>query len=255
LDDLRRLVDRLSAEREALVAKRDDLKALHTELVRQTHAFQDGRMRQLEARAAELASNIAGAEFNREEAEGVLARAKLLATNGTMSKAAYDKAKRDAAVATEAHAALRHRLAGVEVELSALRQGNFIGDSYNDQPRSSQRADEVSQRLSEVAADIRERETQLTTLHAEFERESQRYSERASAVLIAPVRGSVWEILTAPGESVVRGQELIRLLDCSGVVVTTGVGETAYNRFSRRQGDQRGSSPVTQRSHRAVPKQ
>ena len=45
------------------------------------------------------------------------------------------------------------------------------------------------------------------------------------------MRGSVWEVLTAPGETVVRGQELVRLLDCSGVVVTATVGETAYNRL------------------------
>ena len=35
--------------------------------------------------------------------------------------------------------------------------------------------------------------------------------------------------MTAPGESVARGQDLVRLLDCSGLVVTATVGETAYN--------------------------
>jgi multidrug resistance efflux pump len=38
-------------------------------------------------------------------------------------------------------------------------------------------------------------------------------------------------MLTAPGESVVRGQDLVRLLDCSGVVVTATVGESVYNRL------------------------
>ena len=37
--------------------------------------------------------------------------------------------------------------------------------------------------------------------------------------------------MTAPGESVVRGQDLVRVLDCSGVVVTATVGEAAYNRL------------------------
>ena len=37
--------------------------------------------------------------------------------------------------------------------------------------------------------------------------------------------------MTAPGETVVRGQELVRLLDCSGLVVTATVGEAAYNRL------------------------
>ena len=41
----------------------------------------------------------------------------------------------------------------------------------------------------------------------------------------------MWEVLTAPGELVVRGQDLVRLLDCSGVVVTAAVSESVYNRL------------------------
>jgi multidrug resistance efflux pump len=120
----------------------------------------------------------------------------------------------------------------VEVELTALRKGIFIGDSYNDRPRSSQRADEIAQRLSEVTADIREREMHIASLGTEIAEERRRFEEIAGAELTAPVRGSVWEVMTAPGETVVRGQELMRLLDCSGVVVTATVGEAAYNRLS-----------------------
>ncbi|MBX9592477.1 MAG: HlyD family secretion protein [Hyphomonadaceae bacterium] len=231
LDDLRRLINRLDSERAALVARRDDLEKMHKDLTEQTNAFKDGRLRQLEARAAELTSEIAAAAATRQEAERALARATPLATSQTISSATFEKAKRDMAVAAETHAALRHRLAGVEVEAASLRKGVFIGDSYNDRPRSSQRADEVAQRLSEVSADLRERETQLASLRAELTDEARRYAETAAADLAAPVRGSVWEILTAPGETVVRGQELVRLLDCSGLVVTATVGETAYNRL------------------------
>jgi len=235
LDDLRRSIDRIEGERAALLGRQEDLKALHADLVAQTNAFQAGRLRQLEARAAELGSEINAADANHREAERALARSTPLAESGTVTKAVLDKARRDAAVTAEMHSALRHRLAGIEVELSALRQGTFIGDSYNDRPRSSQRADEVAQRLSEIAADMRERESRITNLRAEVAQEAERYGEIASAELAAPVRAGVWEILTAPGEAVVRGQELARLLDCSGVVVTATVGETVYNRL--RVGD------------------
>jgi multidrug resistance efflux pump len=231
LDDLRRLVHRLEGERTALMARRDDLKALHADLEAQTRAFREGRLAQLEARVAELSSEIAAADANREEADRALARARPLAASRTMTGAAFEKTKRDAAVATATLAALRHRLTGVGVEVSALRQGVFIGDSYNDRPRSSQRADEVAQRLSEVAADIREREAHIASLAAEIAEETRRYEEIAAAALIAPVRGSVWEVMTAPGEAVVRGQDLVRVLDCSGVVVTATVDEAAYNRL------------------------
>jgi multidrug resistance efflux pump len=232
---LRQLIDRLEREKDALTARQADLKASQIDLGQQTRAFQDGRARQLEARTDELRSEIAAADATREEAEQTLARVRPLADTGTVTKAALAKARRDATVATQTHAALRHRLIGAEVELKAIRDGVFIGDSYNDRPQSTQRADEVGQRLSEVAADIREREARLTHLRAEVEAEAKRYTEQAAAALVTPVRASVWEVLTAPGESVVRGQDLVRLLDCSGVVVTATVGETAYNRL--RVGD------------------
>ena len=235
LDDLRRLISRVDGERVALIARRDDLETMHKDLTEQTRAFMEGRLRQLEARSAELTSEIAAAAATRQEAERALERATPLFASKTITNATFEKTKRDLTVATETHAALRHRLSGVQVEAASLRKGVFIGDSYNDRPRSSQRADEVSQRLSEVTADLRERETQLASLRTELTDASTRYSETAAADLSAPVRGSVWEVLTAPGETVVRGQELVRVLDCSGVVVTATVGETAYN--SLRVGD------------------
>jgi len=61
LDDLRRLANRLEGERAAFVARRDDVERLHADLAAQTRAFMDGRLRQLEARTAELRSEIAAA--------------------------------------------------------------------------------------------------------------------------------------------------------------------------------------------------
>jgi hypothetical protein len=39
----------------------------------------------------------------------------------------------------------------------------------------------------------------------------------------------VWEVLTAPGEQVHRGQDLLRVLDCGGALVTAVVSESVYN--------------------------
>ncbi len=232
VDDLRRLVQRLEGERVALISRRDDLEKLHAELAAQTQAFTEGRRGQLQARVQELKSEIAAAIANREEAGLALERAMPLAASKTMTSAVFEKVRRDARVTTETQTALSHRLAAVEVELAALAKGVFVGDSYNDRPRSSQRADEIAQRMSEVVSEIRERETRVASLNTELADETLRYEEVAAAEISAPVRGSVWEVMTAPGETVVRGQELVRLLDCSGVVVTATVGEAAYNRLS-----------------------
>jgi multidrug resistance efflux pump len=119
----------------------------------------------------------------------------------------------------------------LDVELQAAQLGTFIGDTYNDRPRSSQRVDEVGQRLGELNADLRERNARLVTLRKELAEETKSFDENSAVELLAPVTSRVWEMLTAPGESVVRGQDLIRLLDCSGAVVTATVGESVYNRL------------------------
>jgi multidrug resistance efflux pump len=236
LDDLRRLVDQFESEIKTLIVRRSDLASLHQDLTGQTRAFRAARQGQLEARIAELGSDNAAAEARREEAQQALARAQMLEGAGTGTKVSLEKATRDATVAVQTLAALGHRRTALEVELSALRNGIYVGDSYNDRPQSLQRADDIALRLSDLGADIGHREARLAMLRAELAGENERFAQRAAASLVSPVRGSIWEIMTAPGESVVRGQDLVRVLDCSGLVVTATVGETAYNQL--RVGDQ-----------------
>jgi multidrug resistance efflux pump len=231
LIDLRRLIDQLTNDREGIVARIAELTSLHNDLTNQVRVFQDGRVRQLTERGAELRSELAVARINRDTAAKALARVEPMVGSGSITAATLEKYTREAHVTAESYLTIEHRLAALDVELEAARLGTFIGDSYNDRPRSSQRADEVSQRLGELSADLRERDARLLTLHKELGEETKRYEENSAAELVAPVTSRVWEMLTAPGESVVRGQDLVRLLDCSGVVVTAAVGEGVYNRL------------------------
>ncbi len=84
-----------------------------------------------------------------------------MANSGIISKATQEKYTRDAHVTAETYAALEHRLAALNVELKAALQGTFIGDTYNDRPRSSQRRDEVGERIGELNATLRERDLRV----------------------------------------------------------------------------------------------
>jgi hypothetical protein len=53
--------------------------------------------------------------------------------------------------------------------------------------------------------------------------------------LSSPTDARVWEILVSPGEEVRKGQDLLRLLDCSGAMVTATVRESVFNQL--RLGD------------------
>ncbi len=231
LDAVAQLVGELESDIKAQTARRESLLKLHSEHTANGEAFRTGRIAQLESRMAETRSEIAAATARHEEAQQALERAQSLAEAGTGTVVALERARRDATVATQTLEALGHRRNTLDVELSALHRGVYVGDSYNDRPQSLQRADEIALRLNEVSADITQREARLANLRAELSAENMRYAQRSAAGLVAPVTGSIWEVMTAPGESVVRGQDLVRLLDCSGLVVTATVGEAAYNQL------------------------
>ena len=228
LDDLRRTVDQVEGERSAFSEQLELLRSQKNGLVEQTQAFQRGRVRELEERVAEIESQIAAAVATRTEAGAALLRTSILTDNGIQSKAAHDRAERDEAVAEQAEAALRRRLAGVQIELDAARQGTFVGDSYNDRPSSFQHSDEVVLRIGELQAQMRVRDERLVHLRDELTAETERYADQSVVELTAPVSGSMWELLAAPGEEVRRGQDLMRLLDCSAEVVTAAVTERVY---------------------------
>jgi len=231
LDDLARLIDQIESKRASIASRITDMAVIQAELSGQLRSFQEGRLNQLKARAAEIASEMAAARANRDAAQQAPARVQPMANSGSIPTATLERYKRDAQVTAETYTAIEHRLSALQVELKAAEAGTFIGDTYNDQPRSAQRIDEIAQRLNELNANLRDRDTRLVTLRKELAQEEQRLGERATAVLTTPVAATIWEVLTSPGEAVVRGQDLVRLLDCSGTVVTAGVSEWVYNRL------------------------
>jgi multidrug resistance efflux pump len=117
------------------------------------------------------------------------------------------------------------------VELESARSGSFLGDSYNDRPRSSQRADELQQQIIELSSQLAEKQSTLVQLQKEINVERERLQLNSDASVLAPSSSTVWELLTASGEHVQRGQELMRLLDCNAALVTAVVSESVYNRL------------------------
>jgi biotin carboxyl carrier protein len=231
IDDLARIIDQIDGERTAIQGRLTRLRELHGSVLRQADAFQAGRIQELEARSLDLKAQVAGAEAMRVEAESTLERVKSLAASGAQSKAALERAQRDAAFATETARALDHRLTAVGVELTAARRGEYVGDTYNDRPSSRQQADELSIRIAESEAELKSRDQRLDKLRDQLAAERDRHESLSNVLLRAPIEGRVWEVLVSPGEEVRRGQDLVRLLDCSGTVITSTVRESVFNRL------------------------
>jgi multidrug resistance efflux pump len=229
LNELRRTVSGLHSESAALTRRLDQLKRLEADLRAQRNAFQEGRIRQLESRAAELAVQITSAEAQQADAEEGLLRSQRLHATGAETMAIMLHVERDSKVSKLSVEAARIHLQGNKVELDAARKGLYVGDSYNDLPRSAQRLDEVGQQIIESTSQLDERNSRLAYLEKELAAETDLFATYSNAEVTATVRGRIWEVLTANGEEVRTGQDLLRVLDCGGAVVTATVSEAVYN--------------------------
>jgi len=235
LDDLQRLIIQLEDERPTIASRLARLKELHEQIFQQARAFQNGRIRELEERAMDLEAQLAAAQATQSEAASTLERTKTLAATGVQTAVAMERAQRDAEVASEMQRSLNHRLFSSQVELDAARRGEYVGDTYNDRPSSLQQADELSIRIAETEAELMSRQQRLAELHTELDRETAHNAELSNAVITSPIDARVWEVLVSPGEEVRKGQDLLRLLDCSGAVVTVTVRESVFDQL--RLGD------------------
>jgi len=231
LDDLRRQLGNLEDERPSLARRLDLAQASLDDLTQQTRQFAAGRVRQLGARIEGLNHDLAAISARFEEADAALIRANSLIKSNAMTVAEAGRLRRDKIVAAENEAAARQKLEEASVELDAANNGYFLGDSYNDRPDSAQRAEDMRLRVGDLAAGLEVRDAQIKRLRTDIADEEARYQNRSDVEVALPVSGRVWEVLTAPGEHVSRGQDLIRLLDCSSAVVTANVSESVYNRL------------------------
>jgi biotin carboxyl carrier protein len=231
LDDLRRLLDQIQSERSAIAGRTLRLEELHGQILVQVRAFQAGRIKELEAHASDLKAQHAAAEAVQIEAASTLSRTRALAESGTQTKVALERAQRESAVADQTERSLNHRLFAAQVELEAARRGEYVGDAYNDRPSSLQQADELSIRIAEAQSELDARDQRLVRLRAELAAENARYDNLSNVALMSPIDAQVWEVLVSPGEEVRRGQDLLRLLDCSGTIVTTTVRESVFNQL------------------------
>jgi len=142
---------------------------------------------------------------------------------------ALDEAQRAAHIADETLAAAKLRREQAAIELRAMAAGSYLGDSYNDRPQSAQKLEAAKTLAGDLESELRTRDARLARLTQELPAVARRFELEAAAPIAAPVEARIWELLAFPGEQVARGQDLARLLDCSGAVVTAAVSEEVYN--------------------------
>lgn len=228
-------IDRLQQardDRRALEIRLDSQKSLQRDLQARIEAFRSNRVRLIDAQINEAEARLASALAIESRAGANLDRHTKLTGQGFLSTATADDTRRDMQIAKAGADEARARMAALAVEADALRAGQFFGDSYNDEPQSAHRLDEVNQTIATLEGEIALQDRRTASAEEALRRAQEAFSVASEAQLVAPVNGQLWEVLTAPGEQVVEGQDLARLLDCGKTVVTAAVSESVYNGLS-----------------------
>lgn len=233
--DINRSLNRANREKQVLSKRIALLTTLKADLDKQANAFRVNRMRQLEERISEVEEKIGAAVAVQREASVGVQRNKRLDTAGLARDGGLARSIRDEAVAAGGVGELRHQAAALRVELNALKENQFVGDSFNDRPQSAQRSEQLQQSIADLSIELDAKAAEVAELTEELAAEKDRIGHLSTAAITAPQSGVVWELLTSPGERVSRGQDLIRILDCSQAVDSAAVEEGVYNRI--RVGD------------------
>lgn len=123
----------------------------------------------------------------------------------------------------------RERVAVLEIELASAQAGAFLGDGYNDAPNAEQRRIELEGLLEQQRSAQKAAGERLTAVKARLDRERLGVNRFSSATISSPVDGTFWELRTANGETVQRGDAVAVLVDCGSAMVTASVTEQIYN--------------------------
>ncbi|QFU15978.1 HlyD family secretion protein [Microvirga thermotolerans] len=229
LIDLERTRSTLEADLARLKAQSAAIDEARKVLQAQAKSYQEGRVRQIWSRIAEAQAALNAAEAKFREAESALERTKELSSRGVQTAITLDKAKAQYDVAKQDIASARERVSYLSAELSSAQNGVFIGDSYNDAPFSIQRIREFDLRLAELKAESDNVSRRLSVTSEQIAAERVRVNRLTSAELSVQNPGIVWNFLASSGEYVNQGQDLVRFVDCSAVMVTTSVSERVYS--------------------------
>ena len=231
LDDLERQRNVIDTEARQLERQSELTAAALGTLDVQVKKFRDARLRLLDARLSALEALRAAAAAKAADAKAAQRRADALSKSGAFTAAESDRRLYDWVAASSTETAETKRYDETKVERDAIAEGLFVGDSYTDSPNSQQRTAELKLKVGELEAQAISARSQIMLLDAQIAEERIRFREKSEATVNLPSNGRVWEMLTAPGERVSKGQDLMRVLDCSRVLVSANVEESVYNRL------------------------
>ncbi|SSC69731.1 unnamed protein product [Ciceribacter sp. T2.26MG-112.2] len=215
-------IDRLDRTANAIQSAIEELRA-------QAASHRKERTEQLRAMVESAEAGRSTAEARLRYAELSLERSRRLSKQGIRTGESLEEAQSSAEVAALNLKNAEETSRVARINLGAAERGILLGDGYNDTPSSGQRISELQARKAEIDANAEAQSVIFNALEARIRTERLRVNLLTSSALQANVSGLVWDYLAVSGETVQRGQDLLRLVDCDSAIVTLSVTERVYN--------------------------
>ncbi len=231
LDDMRRHRTRIEIERKTLAQRIDSLKSSLDTSKRSVERYQSWRAKLLQARIGEVELELEFVRSNVRVTKDAVKRSQHLARRRLMTRPNLEKAQIAHNQTNRREAILQRQLQTLRIERDAVIANVFASDSYNDRPASQQNAEDLTRLLGDLEAEHQDRLDRLERIEDAIAAEAVRFRKRQKDVLAAPTDGQIWEMHVMPGEEVLRGAELMRMVDCSGTVVSATVTKEVYNKL------------------------
>lgn len=231
LDNVRRELFRLNAQKDTLASKITIAKQERAKLLTDDRLHRAARLKQFQARKQRVMSQISVAKANAANADLGLKRTEWLAERGLSTRVLLENKQRDNEVAAQSVHVLEHQLHEMEVEYEAALKGIRLTDDHNTLTHMKARAQQLAFEIEAWEHQLESQNQLIAGLKADLEKEQSRLSDKQRMLVSSPADGNVWEILASSGELVRRGQPLFRILDCAGAVVSSTVSEATYNRL------------------------
>jgi multidrug resistance efflux pump len=123
---------------------------------------------------------------------------------------------------------LSARIGQLQAQIAAARQGVFIQDGFGGAPYAQQQRDRLLLRRQELEAERLRERARMTQLEAELIEERKRLQKLTHYALRVPAEHVVWAVAASPGSTVVEGQTILDLADCTSRFIMVEVPERDF---------------------------
>jgi multidrug resistance efflux pump len=211
-------------------AQLEEIKSSDHELGGRAEGYKAGVVNRISGEIEEASAENAGCMAEAHQRRDIGSRMEQLTKLGTASQIRSAEALALQEATNTRCEVAQARVRRLKVELEAAQRGIFLRDGANDVPYSQQQRDRLMLRRQELETELLNETSKAHQLAAAMPEESERLARSNHFKLSLPAGNVVWTTGASPGSTVVEGQFVLDLADCSHRFVAVELPERVFEK-------------------------